>query len=331
MKVGIVGGGPVGCYCGYLLASKGFHVDIFEEDKDIGKPVQCTGIVTRKILGFINIEPLNVVNKVRVHSENKSIDLRLQDNLVIDRAAFDLKLAEMASKAGARINTGCKVDKISRKGVYAPKLFDCDIIIGADGPGSIVAKYIGVNRRFWKGVQARVRAKNDNAVDFYLNKGVYSWKVPESDKVVRVGGLATKKQVEELIEGEVLEWQGGLIPKYDSKQPIQKNNIYLVGDAAGQVKATTGGGLVPGLLACEDLADSIVCGRKYKGVGLWTHLKIREVLDRFDPDDYDKLLVLCDRRVQRILSRYSRDDALRLVFHLILVQPRFLGFLGKVF
>ena len=57
-KVLIIGAGPIGCYCGYLLAKKGFDVEIYEEHKEIGKPIGCTGIVTKKIKKYIKLKNL---------------------------------------------------------------------------------------------------------------------------------------------------------------------------------------------------------------------------------------------------------------------------------
>ena len=98
--------------------------------------------------------------------------------------------------------------------------------------------------------------------------------------------------------------QGGLIPIYSPKLKVQKGNIYLVGDAAAHVKATTGGGLVHGLIAAECLAESIIkkkgsyeqSWRKKIGKDLWIHLMIRNILNRFADKDYNYLIKLAGKK-----------------------------------
>jgi flavin-dependent dehydrogenase len=62
--ISIIGAGPVGCYTGYLLAKAGKKVQIFEEHKEIGIPIQCTGIVTKDIFNFINYNKKIFINKL---------------------------------------------------------------------------------------------------------------------------------------------------------------------------------------------------------------------------------------------------------------------------
>ncbi|MBW3013904.1 NAD(P)-binding protein, partial [Candidatus Woesearchaeota archaeon] len=61
--VAIIGGGPVGCHTGKLLAKAGFDVHIFEEHKEIGKPVQCTGIISKNLKQIIPVDKF-LINKV---------------------------------------------------------------------------------------------------------------------------------------------------------------------------------------------------------------------------------------------------------------------------
>ncbi len=71
-NIAIVGAGPMGCYIAYLLARSGLRPTVFEEHKNIGEPIQCTGIVTKKIEQVRDIEEelkgsiLNKANKIRV-------------------------------------------------------------------------------------------------------------------------------------------------------------------------------------------------------------------------------------------------------------------------
>jgi len=121
-----------------------------------------------------------------------------------------------------------------------------------------------------------------------------------------------------------------MIPLYDPKLTTQKGNIYIVGDAAGQVKASTGGGIVPGLACAHALAGSIISRQDYEkrwrraaGKELHAHLLIRKVLSRFSDKDYDRLVrVLKDEKTA--FSRYGRDEAAKLLPRLVLRHPSLL-------
>jgi len=115
---------------------------------------------------------------------------------------------------------------------------------------------------------------------------------------------------------------------------IQKENIYLIGDAATQVKATTGGGIIPSLKAAHTLCNCIIKNedynkefKKHSGRELLLHLKLRNILNKFSDKDYDYLLELMDqKKIKNILKKYSRDKPIPLVLNILLKEPRFLLF-----
>jgi len=75
-KICIVGAGPVGCYLAYLLAQKGYNIEIFEEHKVIGMPFQCTGLLTSSLEKIIPVKKeflVNRINDVCVKAGNQKI------------------------------------------------------------------------------------------------------------------------------------------------------------------------------------------------------------------------------------------------------------------
>ncbi|MBW2965614.1 NAD(P)/FAD-dependent oxidoreductase, partial [Candidatus Woesearchaeota archaeon] len=336
----IIGAGPIGCFVASLLAKEGKKVCVYEEHDIIGEPVQCTGIVTGKIKEIIKIKKEFIVNKlskVKVHSLNNSVELELSEELVLDRMKFDQYLAKKAVYSGARIVLNHKFTGIEEgKAVFLDKRNNKTVkvkaekIIGADGPLSSVAKSVNMfeNREFYTGIQARVSGKFDsNCYETYFGStcpDFFGWVVAESNDTARVG-VACKSyprqyfkeflRLRGLKEEDIIEKQGGLIPVYNKNIEVQKDNIFLVGDAAGHVKATTGGGLVPGLKAAKILADCIVNNKDYKKElkqlerELWIHLKIRQVLNNFSDKDYDKLIDLVSKdKIKEIFKKHSRDS-----------------------
>lgn len=359
----IVGAGPAGSYLAYLLAKQGKKAVILEEHNTVGSPVQCTGIVTHSIEKFF--KPKNEVmakrlDKVIVVSKNKRIEVNV-DEIVMWRNKFDQFVADMAKDAGAKILlnhqflgfNGKNSIKVKDKKNNKVKEIKTDAIVGADGPYSAVAKAAGINSnsKHYIGIQAKVKLKMDTtAFETYFGSNFpnfFGWCVPESEDAVRLGVGCFKNAQEYFYKflkertgkKDVLCWESGLIPLYNPKKVIQKDNVYLIGDAAMQVKATTGGGIIPSLKAAHTLSECIINNKDYNkefkkqsGRELLLHLKIRNMLNKFSDKDYDKLLDLMNREnVRKILKKYDRDTPIPLVANLLLREPRFLYFLKLIF
>src|SRR3989338_2350342 len=180
----IVGAGPAGSYLAYLLAKQGKDVTLIEEHDKIGSPVQCTGIVTGSIEKFVKL-PNSIIanrcNKVIAVSKNERI-VAETDEIVMWRNKFDEFIAGMAADAGVKILTSHQFigfnnkNSLERSSVSTPltikiknknddkiKNIESDIIVGADGPSSAVAKATGLNSnsKFYIGMQAKVKLKSD--------------------------------------------------------------------------------------------------------------------------------------------------------------------------
>ena len=363
MTIHVIGAGPAGSYSAYLLAKAGNDVEVWERSGEVGTPVQCTGIVTNELKKFFPLKKefvLNRLKKVQVNSLQRSVEIK-NDDVVICRKCFDQFIADKAKKAGAHFNlehefAGMKdnlliIKDIKNKKIKNIKFDKNDILIGADGPRSSVSQILDNKPlEFWTGIQARIKIKNNNeAYRVWFGKAApefFAWAVPESADVVRVG-LAGKKNLNKLFndllnkfaDAELIEKQGGIIPIYDPQLTVQKNNIFLVGDAAGQVKATTGGGIIPGLQAAECLVEAITTGKSYKALlnrkvnkNLKKHLLIRKMLNKFEDTDYDALLNAVDTpEVKELLSKDNRDqNPAKILTKLALTQPRLLKF-AKMF
>jgi len=359
----IVGAGPAGSYLGYLLARQGKEVTILEEHDRIGSPVQCTGIVTHSIEKFFRLKNEVIakrLDKVVVVSKSKRITVNV-DEIVMWRDRFDRFVAEMAQDAGAEILLNHKFAGFDGKNVIIAKdkennktkKIKTDIVVGADGPYSAVAKAAGMNSdsRNYIGMQAKVKLRMDTS-SFETHFGgdfpnFFGWCVPESEDTARLGIGCFENAQEHFYrflksrtgKKDVLCWESGLIPLYNPKKLIQKDNIYLIGDAATQVKATTGGGIIPSLKAAHTLCGCIVNSKdynkefkKHSGKELLLHLKIRNVLNKFSDKDYDSLLgLMSQEKVRKILKKYDRDTPIPLVANLLLREPRFLLFSKMIF
>ncbi|MBI4739633.1 NAD(P)/FAD-dependent oxidoreductase [Candidatus Woesearchaeota archaeon] len=356
-RVAIVGAGPAGAQCAYLLAKAGYDADIFEEHKTIGCPVQCTGIVTpsfEKILPVKSEFFMNKLSKVRAFAPNGSrADINVND-LVYDRAKLDQYLINRAVDAGATIHVAHRVTRIEHHHKETDSTSTIavrhhnettdhtyDLLIGADGPTSTVAKSIGVlKQRFWFGVQALVEMPVERDVyNVYFGDNFpnfFGWAVPESGNHIRIG-LAAEQDSRHYFDlfmkkfgaGTIVEMQGGLIPLYNPNIKIQEKNTYLVGDAATHVKATTGGGIIPGMLAAQALAASIIENKSYKCLlkpidrELRMGLFIRNALNKFTDQDYNYIVsLLAEPKLQRLLAEHDRDNPSKIIFKALFAEPR---------
>ncbi len=362
--ISVIGSGTIGSYAAYLLAKQGEEVKLYEEHEKIGIPCHCTGIVTSYLQDIIKLPKKLIVNKLRhvkvVAPNGKSIVLGSKD-IVLDRIGFDVFLAEKAAKEGAEIVYGHRFEEIKdNKMIFKNnneiKKIKSDMIVGADGPDSRVRNYVYKKQiSKWIGVQTVQKAEYEkDTFEVYFGNDLcpefFAWVVPESEESAIVG-LATKKTPSIFFErfmkmrfGEdykqnILSWRGGMIPEYDKDIATQKGNIFLVGDAATHVKATTGGGIIPGMRAAEALADSIKNKKDYNkewrkkvGKDLWMHLKIREILNRFSDEDYNYLIELMEQeRISSMLSKHEREYPSQFMAKMLLKEPRFLYFIKHLF
>ncbi len=359
MKVVIIGGGPVGCYAGYLLAKQGCDVSIYENHSSIGAPIQCTGILTNSFdkFGFSKQDFLvNTIDTIEVYSPNQKLVVKQKDYIVC-RTKFDQFFAKEALKAGAKIFLNHAFVRkeggdliIVNQGME--KRVQADIVIAADGPLSKTAKEFGFyhpERENYYGIQAIMEGNFEpNVIKTYFGNdvcpGLFAWVTPESSTVARVG-LAMKKNsrsfFEKFCEGrgwKVKEMQAGTIPLYHPKQKLKNGNCYVVGDASSYVKATTLGGIVPAfeqvqivvdcILNCKDVEKEIKPVKRQ----MWTHLQVQKVIEKLSDKDWDRLIrYVAQPKIQKVFEKYTRDNPIPLVSNVLIRELRFLRFVRYLF
>ena len=355
--ISIIGAGPSGSHLACLL-SKHDDVNVYEEHSSIGKPVQCTGLVTSSIKDHLKLESKFILNKIKditvIAPSKQSITFNLKNpNIIIDRELFDKHMAEKAIDNGAKYNLSSRFisysrNKISIKTKKITKTRETDLLVGADGPLSNVAKSAGLfkNRKFVIGLQARIKLKdiNVNELKFFLGYGSFAWIVPENEFIAKVGVVSKQNPkmffnhlLKEVKQKKIIEHNSGIIPIYDPNIKIEKGNVFLVGDAAAQVKATSYGGIIQGLTAAENLSRAIINEEIYTALckdlnkELKYGLLIRNVLDKFSLKDYDDLISLVqDKKTKSIIQSIDRDYPSKMILKLMLSQPRFLKFAKKL-
>jgi digeranylgeranylglycerophospholipid reductase len=352
--IAVIGAGPAGCY--YASLVKDGEVHIFEDHEEVGRPVSCTGILTDSVRRVIGEVPEELVIS-RIHRfklvapGGKSMYVDLDKvNMILDRAAFDGHLLQRALANGATLHLGERFLGYARRGsAYEIQTtrgrYSAEMLVGADGPFSMVARAAGLyrHRTFVTGWQARCRypGLEPGVTEIRLNLGEFSWIVPENESIARVGvigpdGPDLRRDYQTLLgSSPVIEDQSGMIPVYDPRQKLRKRgeSIFLIGDAATQVKATTYGGIIYGLLAARYLAeDPDGYERRMNaklGRDLWLSLQMREFMNAMTEKLADELIDIFEKdRNKQIIARHDRDFPSRFIVQLLMKEAQLwkLGF-----
>jgi geranylgeranyl reductase family protein len=294
----VVGAGPAGSTLAGQLARAGHHVVVVEEHPRVGRPVQCAGLVSTRVLELSGASA-TVVQKVRGATvfgpSLRSVDFLAPEPraFVIDRAGLDVHLADRAARAGAEFRTGTRFDaRLAeetdgvRVRLHGPDGGDHEVVarlvVGADGVTSAVARAFRLRRpvEILPAFEAEYPQSpgDPETVEVYLGRsiapGLFGWWIPDGRGGARVGvaadadGTAARVYFERLLTalgrrfGRPLENPTAFIA---SGIPIGRlpryvgPRVLLVGDAAAQVKPLSGGGIFTGMRAAE-LAASVAHG-----------------------------------------------------------------------
>tara|TARA_Y100000310_G_C20646444_1_gene796902 strand:- start:385 stop:1464 length:1080 start_codon:yes stop_codon:yes gene_type:complete len=351
--ISIIGAGPVGNFLAYNLAKQGKKVSVYEDHKKIGLPIQCTGIITPELHSFMKINSKFVVNKIakaKIYAPNgESIIVKFQrEDIIVNRTKFDAYLGEMAKKEGVKYHLGHRYKSNDGKTLHInDKHVKTDVLVGADGPLSRVAKNNGLwcDRKSIIGNQVTVEAdaEDRSMMEIWLGIGLFSWFVPEAKGLARVGTMSYDKPTEHLNQlinlrcpkAKIVSRQPGHIPIYNPKQKVQKDFVYLIGDAAGQVKPTSYGGIIHGMKAgtimARDMKNYQKNCKKEVGRDLYLSLLMRKAMDNFSLEDYNKLVsMFAQDKIKRVLETNSRDFPTKFVLDLLVKEPRLMKFAPRV-
>ncbi|HEX7103377.1 MAG TPA: NAD(P)/FAD-dependent oxidoreductase [Nitrolancea sp.] len=287
----VVGGGPSGAAVARDIAAAGYRVAILERDRDIGQPVQCSGLVTERTLAAAGISPEIAHNQLvgaAIHAPSGArydIGGDRVHAYVLDRTRFDLGMMIQALDLDVDVHSRARLVDIARDrdGLHlsvetndTSHEFLTQLVIGADGPRSIVAQFlelpppIEVLRA--RGADVRLPAKlaTDQVLIFTGERyaaGFFAWLIPLGGDRFRLGwgtsrpgnGQTPRNLTDDypgIFRGmEILSQTGGLIPL--GPRPVTSGaGGMVVGDAAGQAKATSGGGLFTALTCARHCAQT---------------------------------------------------------------------------
>ena len=357
----VVGASGAGLLAGYLLARRGYRVAIFEQQPRY-RPTRRTLIVTpalRRVLP-LDFAPalLHATPWMTVATARREVTIELQaPDWIIERRRLLFLLLEKAQEAGCRVFFGHRFtglreeDARVRVRFQRPRANHVDVeatraILGADGVFSQVARAVGLARApHIPIVQAEVPLPpgwdpRRTQVWFYPRETRYFyWLIPESrDRGVL--GLMTDPGVNPrpLIQGFLKRlnlkpdrFQGARValhhPRLRAWKRMGNVDVFLVGDAAGQVKNTTVGGTVTGFWGAQVAVRAIHQGVPFPRAArdlyreLRLHWWVRKALHAFSEAGYDALLRSLTPAVREFLGRRTRDEMAPALWKIVITTP----------
>ncbi len=285
-RVFVIGAGVVGLTLAKELALRNVEVEVFDAKKSVKDgAAKASGIFSIGGLGRIGIDPthaiVNTLDGANLYAGKERLKVKSEKPMayVADRAILAEFCKDAAIKAGAKVTLGRKFD---RRELTDLGNDDNGIIIGADGAVSTVAAAFGFPKiqeyiLTYKAEFDRAYIEDPHMVGLFFSNEIayrfFGWSCPYSKERVELGiGVSDRAKTtstaafskfrhDSMLEGmlkgsEMLNGYASIIPL--TTRPVSvKRNVALVGDAAGQVKATTGGGIIFGCSCAKILADTI--------------------------------------------------------------------------
>jgi geranylgeranyl reductase family protein len=337
----VVGGGPAGLHAGMKLAQAGFSVSLFEEHQSVGEPVHCTGVLAREAFEEFGLSAGSILNELSTarfyapSGDDVEYSTPSVEAVVVDRARFDRSLAQKAIGAGVHLCSGQRVTSVdvNRDGVRVTA--GTTVALGRVAVLACGASYaiqrklgLGMPRLLLHSAQIELPAARLGDVEVHFGRSVapqgFAWAVPvqREQPYVRIGVMCQRGaggHFDEIVARLSARW--GINPS-DVRHPRQKilplgpiertytDRVVALGDAAGLVKPTTGGGIYYSLisagLAAETLIEALTKNqlkaenlaiyerrwRKRLGSELRWQLLLRRIAHRLSDADIDKLFEL---------------------------------------
>ena len=338
----IAGGSVAGLICAREIASNNHSVLVIEEDYEIGTPEHCGGLVSTAGLEELGIIPFRktfdyLIETAEIHAPNGnsfSINSKKQKVAEISRRELDKQIAHQAQKNGATIKVRTSFQEMTDRGVRTSEgEIECKIFVDARGVSSLIHKdRTGILSSAQYEIYADWIKKGKVEVFFDQEKypGFFAWIIPSDEGKGKVGVAGKGINVVEAIEKFL-----GTMGSYSTirkiyapiwiKGPIDKfidGKIVIIGDAAGQAKPTTAGGIyssgmgglyagqaISKFLESNDMSDLEEYQKRWTekfGKEFEKQLFARKILERLDNSTINKLFESVTPEITKEIS--EKDD-----------------------
>lgn len=351
----VVGGGPAGAMAALTAAEAGARVLVIERSPN--RLACCTGLVGPRALDLLDLPArlvVQVVRSVRVYAPGgKSVEFEapVPKGFVLDRCGLDRWLLARAAEAGAVVRRGVAAEGLEGRLLHTtagPLTYD--VLIGADGVQSVVRRGAGLPSpgEVLAGAQARVAAAlPGDAVEVHLGSevapGFFAWVVPYDEGTVLAGLLTTDVAAAASLldrflgrrfpRAHVYGVANGLVPVGPPSRTV-RGPVLIVGNAAGQVKPLSGGGILFGALSARAAGDIAARAplalaqyedrwRSEIGEEIAFGLRARRAFLSLSDDVLDRAIPSLDRSdLRRLIAREGDIDRPSGLVRSVLATPR---------
>lgn len=372
----VIGGGPGGLNCARRLAAAGHAVVVFEEHETTGQPVHCTGVLATEAFDEFDLSTASVLNPLftaRFFSPSGlsvSHTTEKTEALVVDRAQFDQDLERQALACGATVVMGSRVTSIDVTDTSVTVTAGERRVAARSAVLACGANYtlhrqlgLGMPTSYLRTAQRELRATRPGDVEVHFGHDVapqgFAWVVPVErgdGSYARVGLMCSQnpaRYFSAFVERRRDDWGfGDECREEDDMQPRQKMlplapiertyaaRVLAVGDAAGLVKATTGGGIYYSLLSstlaadvlsqalnrdalsADDLAPYEALWKMRLGDELGAQQSLRTIAERLGDEEIDALFDLAQTNgIMPIVRRTARFNQHRGLIVSLLKHP----------
>ncbi len=347
--ISVIGAGTSGLIAARRLGELGLESTVYDQKSVLGLPVRASGILSITGLEGLGMDysgcVTNTLYGANIHSGGKTLRVVSNEPMasVLDRKKLNDSCYDQAVRAGAKLLTGRRIT-----GAELESLSVRGIVIGADGAASSVASHFGFGeiRKFALTYKAEfeIEAPESGVVDLFFDRneyrGLFAWTCPNQSDILEVGvgvlsgfgnakaafdNFVKSKVISELVGNRKPVTEGASIIPLSMRRNIvnESRRVVLVGDAAGQVKPTTGGGIIFGgngaLIAAGAVARHLANGsplsnyetefRRRYGLDLKLHSLINGLYSSFGPSGMGNVIsALNVFGIDRFLSDYGDMD-----------------------
>ncbi|MBQ9159927.1 MAG: NAD(P)/FAD-dependent oxidoreductase [Methanobrevibacter sp.] len=355
----VVGAGPVGSTIAFYLSKKDLSVCLIDKKRQIGYPLQCAGILSNHIFDLNELPENLILNKVKgafLHTNNHVLNVEKDYDVayIIDRIAYDEYLFNRALESGVEFINQKAIDYDLDEGIVFLQndtQIKSKVIVGCEGYNSVLSNQMGNTQSNFNASQMLVEISKDDIskfrnakgnneiyVDTYLREDIlpgFLWIIPIGEDLYRIGLFSNEShKKQDLILNDFLndnfkfvikEKYKGFIPIFNEKNKLICKRGILIGDAAGQVKPTSGGGLLIAFDACKIASENIFKSiqkddlnylKEYQEEFLEKYLKefkyqfkVHKTLNMLSNDDLDYLFIkLKENDCEELISNYGDMD-----------------------
>ncbi len=387
-EVIVIGAGPVGGLAARQLARLGLSVLLLEDHKQVGHPVHCAGLIGIEGLHGLGIHPKKsvVINRAYgsvLHSPSGltlAVDKSKPHAYILHRDLLDQQIVREAEAAGAKLLVNHRVTKcqLTRTGVKltvrnggTTSEYKALVVVDAEGISSRLARQNGLpgpkKSYILRALQyevSNISLPTEKVHLFFDNRlapKFFLWIIPLDAHRARIGLASAGRKLRESLEkfvfktpmlkgAKVEKRYGGLVYSGGPSGKTVAERFIAIGDAAGQTKATSGGGVVYGGRCAIIAAASVhraLRNRRYSHKQLSRHEKqwrracgrqlnqmalLRRLINSLSDKELDKLFkTLQQNSVRELVETKGDIDQQERLITASITNPFLLAQLSKIF